>query len=153
MTDSTEESGNAPVAAAPTAPAANPLADAGEPKSVLWIVALITSLGFLGVYDVLLNAEPNACAMTYMYEYPEYIPVPLAGDVAADFPQYGLFVYGEGQFGERLRKGKFDGIPVLFVPGNSGSFKQVRSLASVALRKALDDDIKYVQIKHKSRRA
>ncbi len=32
------------------------------------------------------------------------------------------------------------GIPVIFVPGNSGSHKQVRSLASVSLRKAADDD-------------
>ncbi|XP_038211985.1 GPI inositol-deacylase isoform X2 [Zerene cesonia] len=31
----------------------------------------------------------------------------------------------------------FDGIPVLFIPGNSGSHMQARSLASVALRKAL----------------
>ena len=35
------------------------------------------------------------------------------------------------------------GIPVLFIPGNSGSAKQVRSLASVALRKALEMDKKY----------
>jgi len=41
-----------------------------------------------------------------------------------------------------LSKGKVNGVPVLFIPGNSGSHKQVRSLASVALRKALDDDYK-----------
>ena len=29
---------------------------------------------------------------------------------------------------------KFSGIPVLYIPGNSGSHKQVRSMASVALR-------------------
>ncbi|XP_021936660.1 GPI inositol-deacylase isoform X2 [Zootermopsis nevadensis] len=33
---------------------------------------------------------------------------------------------------------KFSGIPVLFIPGNSGSHKQVRSLASVSLRKTLN---------------
>lgn len=32
---------------------------------------------------------------------------------------------------------RFDGVPVLFLPGNSGSHMQARSLASVALRKAL----------------
>lgn len=32
----------------------------------------------------------------------------------------------------------FDGIPVLFIHGNAGSFKQVRSLASIALRKSLN---------------
>lgn len=34
----------------------------------------------------------------------------------------------------------FNGAPVLFVPGNSGSYKQSRSLASVALRKGIDND-------------
>jgi hypothetical protein len=43
-------------------------------------------------------------------------------------------VYGEGKAAAYLEKGKFSGIPVLFIPGNSGSYKQVRSLASVALR-------------------
>lgn len=34
----------------------------------------------------------------------------------------------------------FNGAPVLFIPGNGGSFKQARSLASVALRKGIDND-------------
>lgn len=34
----------------------------------------------------------------------------------------------------------FNGAPVLFIPGNSGSYKQSRSLASVALRKGIDND-------------
>jgi GPI inositol-deacylase len=34
----------------------------------------------------------------------------------------------------------FTGAPVLFVPGNSGSHKQSRSLASVALRKGIDNE-------------
>lgn len=34
----------------------------------------------------------------------------------------------------------FSGAPVLFIPGNSGSYKQSRSLASVALRKGIDND-------------
>lgn len=34
----------------------------------------------------------------------------------------------------------FTGAPVLFIPGNSGSYKQSRSLASVALRKGIDND-------------
>lgn len=34
----------------------------------------------------------------------------------------------------------FSGAPVLFIPGNSGSYKQARSLASVALRKGIDND-------------
>lgn len=38
---------------------------------------------------------------------------------------------------------RFDGIPVLFLPGNSGSHMQVRSIASVALRKALSQEYNY----------
>lgn len=34
----------------------------------------------------------------------------------------------------------FSGAPILFIPGNSGSYKQSRSLASVALRKGIDND-------------
>ncbi|XP_013169159.1 PREDICTED: GPI inositol-deacylase isoform X2 [Papilio xuthus] len=37
----------------------------------------------------------------------------------------------------------FDGIPVLFLPGNSGSHMQARSLASVALRKAISKGYEY----------
>ena len=75
--------------------------------------------------------------MTYMYEYPEYIPV----NTSQEHSKYRLYVYGEGEGKrvKRLRAGKVSGIPVLFIAGNAGSHKQVRSLASVALRKAGDD--------------
>jgi hypothetical protein len=33
-------------------------------------------------------------------------------------------VYGEGEQAERYKKGEFTGIPVLFIPGNAGSYKQ-----------------------------
>lgn len=33
-----------------------------------------------------------------------------------------------------ISRGVFEGIPVLFIPGNGGSYKQVRSMGSVALR-------------------
>ena len=78
--------------------------------------------------------------MTYMFEYPQYVRLKLSNETRTRFPNYGLYAYGEGKMAERLRENKFSGIPILFVPGNSGSHKQVRSLASVALRKALDDD-------------
>ena len=115
------------------------LAAAKEPKSALWLVVLITSLFAAGVYDFLANVEPNGCAMTYMYEYPTYVPVEVPASVAARHPHYGLYAYGEGAKVKPLEDGKFGGIPVLFIPGNSGSHKQVRSLASVALRKAMEE--------------
>ncbi len=115
-----------------------------NPKSLLWLILLLTGLFGVGVYDFSLGAGPNRCAMTYMYEYPRYVPVPLPQDVRERFPKYGLYVYGEGEMVKELSKrGHTGGIPVLFVPGNSGSHKQVRSLASVALRKAEDDDHRF----------
>ena len=90
-----------------------------------------------GVYDLIFKAEPNNCAMTYMYEYPQYIPVN-----TSQAGKYRLLVYGEGEEGRRVRRlraGKMSGAPVLFIAGNAGSHKQVRSLASVALRKAGED--------------
>lgn len=41
---------------------------------------------------------------------------------------------------EKARAMEFSGAPVLFVPGNSGSYKQARSFASVAIRKGLDNN-------------
>lgn len=37
---------------------------------------------------------------------------------------YGLYAYTEGKLIENVRKHKFTGIPVLFIPGNAGSYKQ-----------------------------
>lgn len=128
------------VAENPEAPA-NPIAEP-PPKSALWLIVLLTSLFGLGVWDFFTGIESNGCAMTFMYEYPTYIPVPLSSKVQSLFPNYGLYVYGEGHTVEPLSKGIFSGIPVLFIPGNAGSFKQVRSLASVALRMSMDEDFK-----------
>ncbi|KAK3859351.1 hypothetical protein Pcinc_034526, partial [Petrolisthes cinctipes] len=78
--------------------------------------------------------------MTYMFQRPHYIEIDLPPEVKDNFPQYGVYAYGEGEYSIHLYKGQFNGIPVLFIPGNGGSHKQVRSLASVAYRKSLEDD-------------
>ena len=91
-------------------------------------MCLITALFASGVYDFFVNVELNGCAMTYMYEWPTYVPVPdLPEAVVAAHPNYGLYAYGEGKSVKRLEEGAFDGIPVLFIPGNSGSYKQGKS--------------------------
>lgn len=41
---------------------------------------------------------------------------------------------------EAARNMQFNGAPVIFVPGNGGSYKQCRSFASVALRKGLEEN-------------
>ncbi|KPJ15660.1 GPI inositol-deacylase [Papilio machaon] len=79
-----------------------------------------------------------------MFEYPQFVRISLNDEIAkTKYPQYGLYAYSEGRFTEKTRKMWFDGIPVLFLPGNSGSHMQARSLASVALRKAISKGYDY----------
>ncbi|KAK1629882.1 hypothetical protein QYE76_004197 [Lolium multiflorum] len=96
--------------------------------SVLFFSAWIT----LAALNRLLRPAPNGCQMTYMY--PTYIPISTPKNVSSD--RYGLFLYHEGwkkiDFEEHVRK--LDGVPVLFIPGNGGSYKQVRSLAAESFR-------------------
>ena len=40
------------------------------------------------------------------------------------FPSYKLYVYGEGHYAEQLARKQYNGVPVLFIPGNGGSYKQ-----------------------------
>lgn len=72
----------------------------------------------------LLKPVPNGCVMTYMY--PTYIPIATPANVSSD--KYGLFLYHEGwkkiDFAEHLKK--LNGVPVLFIPGNGGSYKQAK---------------------------
>ncbi|NXU51798.1 PGAP1 deacylase, partial [Turnix velox] len=96
-----------------------------------------------GVRDVLFLYEENRCSMTYMYEYPEYQKIKLPKKTARRYPVYELYLYGEGNYAEENKNLLLTGIPVLFLPGNAGSYKQVRSLGSIALRKAEDIDFKY----------
>ncbi|XP_051874275.1 GPI inositol-deacylase [Pristis pectinata] len=74
--------------------------------------------------------------MTYMFEYPEYLKIKLPKKLSNHYPSYGLYLYEERDSAEARNGLKPTGIPVLFLPGNAGSYKQVRSLGSVALRKA-----------------
>eukprot|EP00066_Takifugu_rubripes_P021894 XP_011611160.1 PREDICTED: GPI inositol-deacylase isoform X1 [Takifugu rubripes] len=90
----------------------------------------------VGLRELLTGFEENRCSMTYMFEYPEYRRVALPRRVARLYPAYGLYLYGEGLYAQETRALKLAGAPVLFLPGNAGSYKQARSLGSVALRKA-----------------
>ncbi|XP_064071825.1 GPI inositol-deacylase isoform X2 [Vanessa tameamea] len=110
--------------------------------SAFQIISFIFVVGyFFGILNNYFSDKNNYCAMTYMFEYPQYVRITL--DENKIFPQYGLYAYSEGRFTERARKMWFDGVPVLFLPGNSGSHMQARSLASVALRKALSSKYEY----------
>lgn len=116
----------------------------GETESILGAMKLatVTFYGFVlgllavGLRELLTGFEENRCTMTYMFEYPEYRRVALPRRVARLYPAYGLYLYGEGVYAQETRALKLTGAPVLFLPGNAGSYKQARSLGSVALRKA-----------------
>uniref|UniRef100_A0A5B6ZH08 Putative GPI inositol-deacylase-like n=1 Tax=Davidia involucrata TaxID=16924 RepID=A0A5B6ZH08_DAVIN len=84
-------------------------------------------LGLAALYG-LIKPISNGCVMTYMY--PTYIPISSPANVSS--AKYGLYLYHEGwqkiDFNEHLKK--LSGVPVLFIPGNGGSYEQVRSLAA-----------------------
>ncbi|KAL0893128.1 hypothetical protein ABMA27_014761 [Loxostege sticticalis] len=108
-------------------------------SSIFQILSFLFVLGYLfGILNVYFNDKNNYCVMTYMFEYPKFVHISVPEN--AIYPQYGLYAYSEGRFTERARKMWFNGVPVLFLPGNSGSHMQARSIASVALRKALQRD-------------
>ncbi|XP_012268324.2 GPI inositol-deacylase isoform X1 [Athalia rosae] len=104
---------------------------------VLSLPALIIYL--LGAAQYLSKQEKNTCQMTYMFEYPQYVHIHLEEEIQKQYPQYKLYAYAEGFAVGRIQSMRFYGIPVLFIPGNAGSHHQVRSLASVSLRKSLKD--------------
>uniref|UniRef100_A0A2M4BCA0 GPI inositol-deacylase n=1 Tax=Anopheles marajoara TaxID=58244 RepID=A0A2M4BCA0_9DIPT len=106
---------------------------------LLIVLSLVAVLLFL--YGAIVNIgyiEENRCRMTYMFEHPQYTRIPVRG--GERFPKYALYAYSEGYITQRVQQRHFTGAPVLFVPGSGGSFKQVRSLASVALRKGIDNN-------------
>ncbi|XVF57876.1 hypothetical protein PTKIN_Ptkin07bG0017800 [Pterospermum kingtungense] len=90
-------------------------------------VVVVIWVGVAALYG-LLKPVSNGCIMTYMY--PTYIPISTVEGVSS--AKYGLYLYHEGwkkiDFKERLKN--LNGIPVLFIPGNGGSYKQVRSVAA-----------------------
>lgn len=107
---------------------------------------LVFGVFLIGSYDYFRNVEENKCEMTWMYHSPFYVPISMNVNPEEDkdklsFPMYKLYAYAEGEPAAEAmsRKGhRFTGIPVLYIPGNAGSYQQVRSLASVALWKHLD---------------
>ncbi|XP_062151546.1 GPI inositol-deacylase isoform X6 [Alnus glutinosa] len=94
---------------------------------VATLVVVAVWIGLAALYG-LLKPISNGCVMTYMY--PTYIPVSSPEGVSS--AKYGLYLYHEGwkkiDFKEHLKK--LSGVPVLFIPGNGGSYKQVRSVAA-----------------------
>lgn len=105
------------------------------------------SSGYINQKDDHLSVE-----MTYMYENPTYPPIAMSSVIEKSYPRYSLHSYCEGVRCEAHRQGQFEGKttfdhlfcclshfihlghPVLFIVGNADSYRQVRSLGSVAYR-------------------
>ncbi|KAH7282837.1 hypothetical protein KP509_35G049700 [Ceratopteris richardii] len=97
-----------------------------KPRLLLVVAAALVAgiVGLLGLQ----NSFPTGCIMTYMY--PTYVPLPAPANTSVS--KYGLFLYHEGwkKIDYELKLVQLSGVPVLFIPGNGGSYKQVRSLAA-----------------------
>ncbi|KJZ78116.1 GPI inositol-deacylase [Hirsutella minnesotensis 3608] len=120
--------------------AAAPLEKTGSrsrPKRGSWSITLLVLLtaGFgIAVLLVILRSllihqvEPKGCRMSYMR--PSYIHFSNFDTEHTRFAtKYSLYLYREQGIDHDE---KLQGIPVLFIPGNAGSYKQVRPIAAEA---------------------
>lgn len=85
----------------------------------------------------------DRCLMSFMMEPPKFFDmgVKVKNQISSNhmISPYKLYLYSEFDFPAR-QNDRFDirdSFPVLFVPGNSGSYQQVRSLASTCIRRQI----------------
>ena len=113
------------------ATAAAAAAARAQPKAAwvsmaLWrlLPAIVVIAAVVGsVYEW--SHQRNHCLMSY--SLPVYTPVPVTSRLSY---KYTLYRYTHGRSKTPLRVA---GMPVLFVPGHTGSYKQARSVASAAV--------------------
>ncbi|KAJ7724850.1 PGAP1-like protein-domain-containing protein [Mycena metata] len=94
---------------------------------------------YFATLDTARELSPQGCRMSYMW--PSYV---LQAEFDARWTplakRYSLWLYrevdGNGRGWEGTHVG--NGVPVLFIPGNAGSSRQVRSIASSATRQYYD---------------
>ncbi|KAH6997495.1 PGAP1-like protein-domain-containing protein [Ilyonectria sp. MPI-CAGE-AT-0026] len=102
-----------------------------SPISIL--VLLTSALGMALLFGILRSLvtrqlDPKGCRMSYMR--PSYVHFSEFDTEHTRFAtKYSLYLYREQGVDE---EDKLRGIPVLFIPGNAGSYKQVRPIASEA---------------------
>lgn len=128
---------------------------------MMFVAKLLLAMAtFFIVLSYISKPINNECQMTFMMEPPKFIPVPIdehrsqtVGDNQQDDAQdnrnhYALFMYSEYGFPMEsdIRRDLKDSMPVLFVPGNAGSYQQVRSIASTCIRRQLQslDAFKFI---------
>ncbi|CAF1289706.1 unnamed protein product, partial [Didymodactylos carnosus] len=101
-------------------------------QCLIYFVIMICFL--IGLYGYFYRVDGNYCEMTYMYEYPDYRSISIPNAIQLKYPRYQLYFYCEGIGCDIHRKQIFNGMPILFIVGNADSYRQVRSLASIAYR-------------------
>ncbi|KAF7640228.1 GPI inositol-deacylase, partial [Meloidogyne graminicola] len=95
-----------------------------------FFIPILLLFFYIFVQFFLLNTDVNYCNMTYMWRRINYLPINV------EHKKYSLFLYGEGLYADNFRKNNFlNGFPILFVPGNAGSGRQVRSIGSLLQNK------------------
>lgn len=98
------------------------------------------AIGFSYLMIAYLFEKPeNECSMTFMMEPPKFLPVAVRNQSLSRSDGYKLYMYSEFGFPQTsaLRRDLKNSIPVLFIPGNAGSYQQVRSLASTSIRRQM----------------
>ncbi|KAL7926345.1 PGAP1-like domain-containing protein [Trichoderma austrokoningii] len=113
-----------------------PLASLGTRNRSLWFMSVLSffvataGVGLLvAIFRSLTTRqiEPKGCRMSYMR--PSYIHFSEFDTEHTRFAsKYSLYLYRE----QGIDSGQLRGIPVLFIPGNAGSYKQVRPIAAEA---------------------
>lgn len=122
--------------------------DTNKLKSWINLIFVIATMYIVIWY--IFTRSGNGCLMTFMMEPPKFIRVPIEQNVEQNrnTQPYKLFIYSEFNFPleSDLKHDLKDSYPVLFVPGNAGSYQQVRSLASTCIRRQLQsiDALKFV---------
>ncbi|KAF7302057.1 GPI inositol-deacylase [Mycena indigotica] len=106
--------------------------------SLAGFLAFFSLLSVVGFHVATLNVvdqlSPQGCRMSYMWE--SYVPQSrFDGTWTSLANRYSLQLYREhdGQ-GNHWGSDALKSLPVLFIPGNAGSWRQVRSIASSAAR-------------------
>ncbi|KAI4603171.1 GPI inositol deacylase [Pestalotiopsis sp. 9143b] len=100
------------------------------------LVSFLTAVLGISLLVAILNSswtrqlDPKGCRMSYMS--PNYIHLSDFDTEHTRFAsKYSLYLYREGAVSADTT---VTGIPVLFIPGNAGSYKQVRPIAAEAAR-------------------
>lgn len=91
------------------------------------------------------GADEATCLIVYMW--PSYARINLFDETHTQFAsKYSLYLYreqGKDRVPNENGQEGLDGIPVLFIPGNAGSYRQVRSIAAEAANLYFDDGDEY----------